>query len=197
MNNTYCVDLHFDYDPIINKHKFANIPENNNEYMMTYYNLFDIVSPRFILDMHKCGIIISTQAELFYTRKGSDGSLHSDVPTRHSDFFQKDDYVKINFMFGGSQSLMNWYNPNEGETGVLGLSYGTGAPASRWDKNKVTHVHSATVGYPSLIQVGVPHDITNNLIEDRFVICLIPLLNKRRLTMNKALEMLATYIGVP
>lgn len=190
---TYCVNLHFDYDPIINKEKIL-VPPKHHVYM-SMLNLFEVVSAKFILDITKTGVTFSNNAELFYTQKDKNGILHRDISLTGPDAVMKDDdYVKINFMLGGQHSLMNWYMPNTDAVAIKSNSYNTGAPAERFSISDVSHVHSATIGYPSLVQVGIPHDITNNLVEDRFVICLVPIFNNKRMTMELALEKLAPFI---
>jgi len=190
---TYCIDLHFDYDPIINKEKFL-VPPTNKVYM-SMLNLFEVVSAKFLIEIGKTGITFSNNAELFYTQKNQNGILHRDISLTGPDgVIKEDDYVKINFMFGGDSSLMNWYTPNENSVAIKSNSHNTGSPAERFIRSEVTHVHSATINYPSLVQVGIPHDITNNTIEDRYVICLVPICNNKRMTMELALEKLKPFI---
>jgi len=190
---TYCTNLHFDYDPIINKNYFLTPPTNN--VYMSMIHIYEIVSAKFILDMISVGITLRKDAELFFTRTNQQGILHRDISITGPDALMKeDDYVKINFMFGGRNSLMNWYTPNTDAVAIKSSSNNTGSPVESFLRSEVTHVHSATINYPSLVQVGIPHDITNNIAEDRYVICLVPVYNNKRMTMELALDKLKPFI---
>ena len=103
------------------------------------------------------------------------------------------DYVKMNWIFGGKDSLMQWYNVNPGvnkepvKTAINSLYMS-------FTKDEVTMSHAQTVKFPTIVQVGIPHNIYNPT-EDRF--CVSVMLrdnNNLRMTMEQAQKIFASYI---
>jgi hypothetical protein len=120
-----------------------------------------------LLKLFKDNFIYVYHMSAFYLPPNhTGGGIHID----QSDWKKADpgDYTKINWIFGGKDSTMNWYSINSGADGVLNVT-GADTLYRAYAPNEVTHIHSQSVGHPSLVQTGVPHDITN-LYEDRLCI---------------------------
>lgn len=102
-------------------------------------------------------------AELFYTQPGQITQIHTDG--------RGGDYTKLNWQYGGQSSRMRWYRPikAEGKKTVL-------TPISSdyifYSAMEVEPLGEAQVGYPSLVQVGQPHNIVN-LLAHRWVLSVI------------------------
>ena len=70
------------------------------------------------------------------------------------------DYSKLNFIYGGKGSLMNWFRPK------IPPRIGN-EPIARtpdfhwWMPDEVELIHQESVGFPGLCRVGIPHNITN------------------------------------
>jgi hypothetical protein len=66
-----------------------------------------------------------------------------------------------------------------------------------YNKDEVTLVHRQSVKFPSIVQVGIPHNIFNP-DEDRF--CVSIMLRKKtdnnNLTMSNAVNLFSNYITV-
>ena len=101
--------------------------------------------------------------EVFYTPPNKVGIIHIDSVDG--------DYTKLNWQFGGKDSVMNWYSettPNSRKKTITSI----GTNSISFDENNVTKIHSQTIQNPSLIQVGVPHNI-ENFSEDRWVVSVV------------------------
>jgi hypothetical protein len=116
--------------------------------------------------------------EAFYSEPNYTMKIHIDtVPG---------DFTKLNWAFGGQDSLMHWYRVKENipviqKTNMIGKGY------SEYTADQVELCHSEAIGTPSIVQVGVPHNITNPF-EDRLCICLVILKDGVKLTMQETLD---------
>lgn len=117
--------------------------------------------------------------EYFYTPPGRTLEPHSDSP-------HIDDVVKLNWMEGGEGSTMDWYELKPGaklktNTTVIHTTY------SYAPRHDLDHVHSATIGTPSLVNVGRIHAVHNGKYP-RYVACVVlgDLETKQRLQWDKA-----------
>lgn len=103
------------------------------------------------------------------------------------------DLVKMNFVIGGTNSVMNWYtikdnaDPEPKKTRI-------GATYKEYELDQVEIIDTHTIKFPTLVQVGIPHNIINDY-ESRLCICLV-LLNKSMnlLTMKEALDAFKSVI---
>lgn len=117
--------------------------------------------------------------EYFYTPPGRTLEPHSDSP-------QINDVVKLNWMKGGEGSTMDWYELKPGAT----LKTNTTAIHTQYSyapREELVHVHAATIGSPSLVNVGRIHAVHNNKYP-RYVACVVlgDLETKQRLYWDKA-----------
>ena len=104
------------------------------------------------------------------------------------------DYIKINYVIGGKDSTMNWYKPKSATDQKTEIS-GIGNEYISFERDRVDLIDSAVINPIGIVQVGIPHNITN-LIEDRLCISMYisNLHNRQRLTMNEAIEIFSEYI---
>lgn len=111
--------------------------------------------------------------EIFYAapNKPNGTNIHADQTL--------DNHCKINFVFGGQGSVMNWYLPKPNQQPTSNTSIGN-TPALRFTKDEVDLVYSAQLcnGIPWLVNVGVPHNVTNAGTEPRW--CLSYVLKERK-----------------
>jgi hypothetical protein len=101
--------------------------------------------------------------EVFYSPPNVIGVIHIDSVGG--------DYTKLNWQFGGKDSIMNWYSettPNARKKRITSI----GSNSITFDTDNVTKVHHQAIQNPSLIQVGVPHNI-ENFSEDRWVVSVV------------------------
>jgi len=186
----YCVDLAFDIQPFIDISFINTIPKDAYQYKAS---LFQHINPKFLLLLHKLELTVYNIPEVFYCRANHSGMIHAD---NLNDTISKDptDFVRINFSFYGKDSVMNWYSVNADTESSISIST-TGAPSYKYNPDQVTHIHSQSVSFPSIVQVGIPHNVTTGN-EDRICFSLMPLKNNMRLSMNEAIEIFKPYIKV-
>lgn len=102
--------------------------------------------------------------EYFYTPPGQ-------TLEPHSDSSQISDVVKLNWMQGGEGSTMDWYELKPGAALKKNITsihtlYSYASPED------LEHVHSATIGSPSLVNVGRIHAVHNGN-SPRYVACVV------------------------
>jgi hypothetical protein len=179
--NHYCNDLNFSF-PVV-KDTF-----DYKKYKGTYHTSLttDVFESKFVNLVDSLNLKI-TWIELFY--RGPSDLTGFDV---HTDSMGGD-YVKLNWIFGGNNSIMQWYTVKEGlekepSKTALGSKY------LSFDISEVDLAHRQSVRFPSIIQAGSPHNVYNPT-EDRF--CLSIMLRDKttnnRLTMAEAVELFKNY----
>jgi hypothetical protein len=120
-----------------------------------------------------------TYSESFYSPPGFVQQIHTDE--------YGGDYVKLNFIYGGAGSQMHWYQiKNTVESQVMKKT-ATNKNYISWNADQVDLIESNSLIYPSLIQVGCPHNIIN---KDQHRLCITLVLcdaiSTKRLTMSEA-----------
>jgi len=115
------------------------------------------------------------------------------------------DYTKINFIYGGSGSLMHWYKVKENiivppNSMAVDLATPNKLNAPRpsyipYTPDQVELIESNPLIYPSLIQAGCPHNVTNR---DEPRLCITTILTDlttyKRLTMAEAQPRLSKFM---
>lgn len=139
------------------------------------------------LDFIKFKNVYIMFAESFFSVPGvtQDQDIHTDCDSG--------DYIKINYVIGGRLSSMHWYQvkPN---IHVKPLLTEIGTEYLGFEKEQVYQISSTHVRF-SIVQVGIPHNISNPL-ENRLCISLsiAHIGNHQRLTMADAVEIFSEYI---
>jgi hypothetical protein len=93
------------------------------------------------------------------------GGIHVDLKT-------PGDYAKINWVFGGEDSCMHWYTIKDefknkpASTSIVSTSYVS------YTASEVNLVYSENFRKPSLLQVGVPHNVINGN-QERFAVSMV------------------------
>jgi len=101
--------------------------------------------------------------ELFYCKPHHIGGIHVDA--------EGGDFVKINYVFGGKGSVMNWYTVKPNQTPNFGMTQAN-TFYWNWKPEQVDLKHSHVVKFPTLVQVGKPHQV-NTTDEARLCVSLI------------------------
>jgi hypothetical protein len=94
-------------------------------------------------------------AELFYI------APNQSIPI-HSDGTRTDNKVKLNFQYRGAGSVMNWYRAKNSTESSSDNPIQFG-PYAQLDDSNAELVHCAKIGYPSLVNAGVFHNVENAL----------------------------------
>ena len=143
--NNYCVDLNFAFGPFKNDFDISTL-KNKNHSKIDNLDL----NTEFVDLVDRMGLKIQL-AECFYRKPYTQSQIHRDVKGTESA-------TKINWIFGGDNSLMNWYTP---VTDIIRTAVTTiGITYIYYEKSDVKLAHTQKVGFPSLLEVALPHDIT-------------------------------------
>jgi hypothetical protein len=178
--NPYCTNLNFNNIPLfkegVNVSMFKSVQTRGNVDLHLHPDLINFLD--------SLGIKISF-FETFGLLANSKEYIHTDSLSG--------DYVKLNYIFGGKNSKMNWYSvkPNLNKTSSI-TSIGT--QYLKYDIEEVELVYSQSVNFPSIVQVGIPHSITN---PDTWRICISLIIidsNHKRISMSVAQKIFKNYI---
>jgi hypothetical protein len=105
--------------------------------------------------------------EVFYTPPGASLPIHVDGE-------KLSNLAKINWCYGGPGSMMTWYKllvpESEVEQKQTGLETSYLIPSFK----QCRMIHSAKIGLPTLVNVGVPHAVINPSRVGRWVLSVVP-----------------------
>ena len=138
---------------------------------------------KFLESKHICLEFVET----FYSKPDTVQTIHVDGTGG--------DFVKINYVIGGKDSVMNWYTVKS-EISVETTITEEKIKHLSFEKNQVELIHSTITCPISIVQVGIPHNVTNAL-EDRLCISMVIAWQngpENMITMAKATEIFADYI---
>lgn len=189
--NTYCSKVNIPIQPLINFDVYDPSRQRNlNKY---YSNLeyipLNFLNPELSSYLNKKNLQV-TLIDIFYCNPGQSHPIHVDQP--HVKKFTDGDYVRLNWIYGGSDSEMIWYKFKDSVEKV--------------DRTKVAHmtynemdmdqIHSQTILDTQLVQVGVPHTVKAGT-EKRYAICcdISHKYSRSRVTMADALKIFQDVIG--
>jgi hypothetical protein len=88
----------------------------------------------------------------------------------HVDGGVMDAACKLNWAFGANGSRMAWWKPNHQATNASPKITPKGTRYLDFDESECTMLHSAEIGQPSLVNVGVPHNIINATNQTRWCV---------------------------
>ncbi|CAB4241599.1 hypothetical protein UFOVP71_137 [uncultured Caudovirales phage] len=157
--NNYYADLNLNV-PLFKAHVVVdNLPKESLSKLTPFE---EYISDELIELFSTLNVYIRS-VEIFYCNPHHVGGIHVDA--------DGGDFVKINYVFGGEGSLMNWYAVKPNQTPKFGTT-----PVRtfywNWKPEQVDLVHSHTVKFPTLVQVGKPHQV-NTTDEARLCVSII------------------------
>jgi len=178
MNELYCplnLPVTFFSDKFnIKKFKILNHQRVTNENISKEY--FDFLTYLNIKLNH---------VELFITRPNLFLRIHKDQHNIH-------DFPKINFIIGGKYSTMNWYKPKSHTIGKIQHTT-IATPYIGYDLKDVDLIFSKEIHSPSIIQAGVPHNVTTPVLRYAFS-TVYTSMNDKLLTWEEILSIFKDYI---
>ena len=192
----YCIDLNIDL-PLFN----TNLPVIEFLKSQTAWadnvNIRPHLARHFKLETEN----LTTELQLFFIKH----NLHielveifymypNNIMGIHSDRHIPGDYSKLNWAFGGADSIMNWYKVKTGEMHKTNNTP-INSPSLVYVPNQVDLIHSQSVGQPSLVQVGCPHNVITKE-QERFCVSIVfkHKLTRDRINMSDALDIFRDYI---
>lgn len=138
-----------------------------------------------ILDIIQSNNLKIVMVELFYSDVEFTSYIHSDTGGN--------DISKINWIIGGEDSVMNWFEPQV-TSQVQGIGNNT---YIGYKPDEVVKIHSAKIHNPSLIQAAVPHNVVTGK-DKRWAVSLMLTNNiyQGRIKFNDASKHLEKYLLV-
>jgi hypothetical protein len=173
----YCKSLNLTISPLINEADIVKQTERHIEINLNRIN------PHLTAVLKLLGVRVS-YAECFRLNPYQENNIHTDT--------ERGDYTKINWIYGGKDSTMSWYTPNSDNSKNL-MYTATGTTYENYTIDEVTLMHRQHLSSPSLVQVGVPHDV-QNYSELRHALSFVIAKGNNRLTMSEAIDIFKDYI---
>lgn len=109
----------------------------------------------------------------------------------HSDCVNIGDITKLIWMYGDSDHTMSWYLPKPNT--ILDYAYDTNNQLgtsirnyTKYTREQLYKIYSTKIGFPSLIQVGIPHQVTTFKGKRRSLTIILQDFNNNYITMNDA-----------
>ena len=126
---------------------------NKKKYSTARHQLLDKneISLDYLTWIKSLGLVLDL-AEVFF-------SVPHTYYTIHQDQYTRTDFPKINFIYGGSNSFMNWYKIKTGKTGIESQTNMDTAYVE-YTLDEVDLIYSEELKAPSLVQAGIPHNVT-------------------------------------
>ena len=179
--NNFSVNLNLPFNPLKDGYVFPT---------EQYQNLIelDVVNEDFIKFIESLSLKV-VRGVIFYSQPGEITPIHADG--------DGSDLIKMLWRWGGDSSIMNWYKPRDDIQKDISYNFGK-LDHVRYVPDEVEMIHQQKIGFPSICQVGIPHNVTN-YDEYRWVLCLIivdPAITegKRILGFDKSLEIFKDYL---
>jgi hypothetical protein len=187
MDNNYCVNLQL---PVEHPLSDPSILANKGATPEIWFIDMNDVNKDFISWLDSIGLTMTYPPLIFYTPAQRECGFHIDGSGIC-------DRAVMNWIVDGRGSNMHWYDLVPGATITSGQVTQAGTPYTRYQEEDVIHVHSQPVQWPSIVQTGIPHKITNYCNEPRWCIsCDISLKSdpESGLTMQQAKDIFQRWI---
>ena len=175
--NKYCVSLNFNIPAL--RENIILSPHSDH---IKKLNL-KLINPKLTSIFDKLNVSVGSLQHLSYPPYFT-GIIHIDN--------EGGDYIKLNWIYQGSSSIVNWYEPIDTiikPANVISREY----QFIKYDNSEVKLLHSQQINMPSIIQVGIPHNIIN-YSEPRECLSMVLCLNGKRITMSESIELFKNYI---
>ena len=117
----------------------------------------------------------------------------------HRDCDHENNYTKLNFVYGGQNSVMKWFKLKPGSELIQKLTESNSKYSAVSSLDDITEVYQTTVGFPSLVNVGCIHGVRNGTTEPRICYSFVLVYAEnptRNLDWDDAVERLKNFIVV-
>ncbi len=181
--NLYCNPLNFPCKIITNEMLLSSLKTRYINYVPA--KIFLTTEFLQILDSKGCKVL---HLESFYSQE------HYVQPIHIDSLVNKRQETKINFVWGGENSIMNWYEIiDDSIEPVLELTP-IGTPYQIYPASNHKLVHSEAIHSPSLVNTSVPHNIVN-FSEKRLCLSLLVVKKDNNyMPYKEALEVFSEYL---
>jgi hypothetical protein len=152
--NEYCFDLNLDIPPLRQELSLDDLPKER-------WNLIsaNAINPDLLSFLKTKGIDISVVSSFYDGGSNFEQDIHIDFPTMC-------DMTKLIWVWG-DYHIMNWYMPVDQNDSNFIIDNNSTNPTngirnySVYNRQSLNVVHTSKIGFPSLIQVGIPHQGRN------------------------------------
>lgn len=124
-------------------------PSKNQHWLISA----DIFNAEFMSYLNTRNIAVGNSNVLFYTPPNGHLGIHIDGTRLHNRSM-------LNYVWGSSNHSMSWYELNSG-VDLASKSFTNGDEYISIPETSVTKICDHTVGYPTLVKVGIPHSVVN------------------------------------
>ena len=183
----YCVDLNFSINPLISGVSIDSLQKNNESWTLVDPNY---INPELKTVLGELGLTIKI-AGLFTLAEGETGPIHLDGA-------KISDLTKINWSYNNDHDMI-WYTVKNGqvEKNIRTRNSTENLPPRRfidYHINEVEEVYRKRVGFPSLVQAGVPHNVANYKGVRRCLTIVLYDVNGNPISMNTAKEIFSQWL---
>jgi hypothetical protein len=115
-----------------------------------------------LIDWCRSVSIEIAQIELIYTPANGWGKPHIDL-------HKLKDLCKINWVYGGEGSVMNWYSVKSDRSGSI-VNNSVSTFITTFHTDDLNKIYGCCVRGPTLLKVGIPHNVENTSDQERWAI---------------------------
>jgi len=187
MNSDYAFDLQLPFKSPLTD--MSVIHRDGSEPDIFFIDHKD-VSEEYLNWIDEQGLVMTYPPLIFYTPVKHQIGIHIDGPGELID------RACMNWCVQGVGSLMHWYDVKDGRSPFEETNTQAGTPYTQYHPKDLNHLHSQTVKWPTVVQTGIPHNVTNSVWEPRWVIsCDLSFKDRPNdgLTINEAKELFSKW----
>ena len=167
----YCKSVSIPYDPVLDTSIITRIQRPHVKFTVSQLNI-EFIEYLKNLNLHILFV------EVFYTKPNTITDIHIDA--------SPGDITKLNYIYGGLDSQMIWYKPNNYTSGKKKIT-SVDSNYIEFNNDEVVPIFEYSLNKPSIVQVGTPHNIIN-YSQARHCLSLVITENDSRISMARAIE---------
>ena len=139
--------------------------------------------------------LLKTKNILVYNAQLLNFAPTDEISTAHIDDDGITDQVNLNYVVGGEQSEVIWYECKENYNGYV-IAGRTGAKPRRYSLHQLDAIYSVHSNGACLFQAGIPHAVVNKISNRLCVSIKLRGLDGNPITWDRAIEALGEFIIV-
>jgi len=143
-------NINIPVEPFLTQPLFEIADSNKNQHWLISVDIF---KTEFLSYLKTRNIAVGNSNVLFYTPPNGHLGIHIDGTRLHNRSM-------LNYAWGSSNHSMSWYELKMG-VNLESKSFTNGDEYISIPENSVTKICDHTVGYPTLVKVGIPHSVVN------------------------------------
>ena len=185
MSNKFCKHLNLEFDfnlSVVDQFK-TSVSHSAKSFRL---NEIDSNVYNFLNSLN----IITAPPACFYTPPGADRGLP------HVDSMELNNMVKLNYIIGGKNTVMQWFKFNGNNKNIIHQHNGLGSGYLKFDQSMCELIWEEEIKGPCLVNAGIPHNVKNRSDTDRWSISYTLFdLNNNHLQWSDAEQIFKNYFG--